>query len=61
MCNYAKYGAKCVVNLQVKAIQLHPDLFSVENGLLTPTLKAKRCDIQKRFQPQIDNMYSKLG
>jgi len=44
----------------VRDIYLHPELFSVENGLLTPTFKAKRQDLKKEFQPQIDEMYSKL-
>ena len=45
---------------QVRDIHLHPELFSVENGLLTPTFKTKRQDLKKKFQPQIDEMYSKL-
>ena len=42
---------------QVKEIFLHAEMFSVHNGLLTPTLKSKRNDIQKHFQAQIDEMY----
>ncbi|XP_076074445.1 long-chain-fatty-acid--CoA ligase 1-like isoform X4 [Mytilus galloprovincialis] len=45
---------------QVRDIYVHPELFSVENGLLTPTFKAKRQDLKKVFQPQIDEMYTKL-
>ncbi|KAK2849535.1 hypothetical protein Q5P01_009369 [Channa striata] len=43
---------------QVKAIYIHNDLFSVENGLLTPTLKAKRNEIRQHFRPQIDELYA---
>lgn len=32
-------------------------MFSVENGLLTPTLKAKRAELVKLFQTQIDALY----
>ncbi|XP_053951434.1 long-chain-fatty-acid--CoA ligase 5-like [Anastrepha ludens] len=32
---------------QVKDIYLHPDPFSVQNGLLTPTFKAKRPQLNK--------------
>ncbi|XP_063589550.1 long-chain-fatty-acid--CoA ligase 1-like isoform X1 [Penaeus indicus] len=46
---------------QVKDIYLHPDLFSVQNGLLTPTLKSKRPQLKKYFTPQIDDMYAKLA
>ncbi|XP_031548875.1 long-chain-fatty-acid--CoA ligase 1-like [Actinia tenebrosa] len=45
---------------QVKAIYLHPDPFSVDNGLLTPTLKFKRPDITKHFKDTFEEMYRKL-
>lgn len=45
---------------QVKDIYLHPDPFSTQNNLLTPTLKAKRPQIRKYFKPQLDDLYSKL-
>ncbi|XP_068177134.1 long-chain-fatty-acid--CoA ligase 1a isoform X1 [Antennarius striatus] len=45
---------------QVKDIALHPELFSVQNGLLTPTLKAKRAELQKHFREQINELYSKI-
>uniref|UniRef100_A0A4W5R5Q2 Arachidonate--CoA ligase n=1 Tax=Hucho hucho TaxID=62062 RepID=A0A4W5R5Q2_9TELE len=43
---------------QVKDLHLHPEMFSVSNGLLTPTLKSRRVDIRRVFQEQITNMYS---
>lgn len=49
-----------VLFYQVKAIYLHPDPFSVENGLLTPTLKFKRPDITNHFKDTFAEMYSKL-
>ncbi|XP_036620212.1 long-chain-fatty-acid--CoA ligase 1 isoform X1 [Trichosurus vulpecula] len=45
---------------QVKGIALHLELFSVENGLLTPTLKAKRPELRKYFRSQIDELYSTI-
>ncbi|XP_044739586.1 long-chain-fatty-acid--CoA ligase 1 isoform X2 [Chrysoperla carnea] len=45
---------------QVKDIYLHPDPFSVQNGLLTPTFKSKRPEIRSYFKPQIEDMYAKL-
>uniref|UniRef100_A0AAQ5XS82 Long-chain-fatty-acid--CoA ligase n=1 Tax=Amphiprion ocellaris TaxID=80972 RepID=A0AAQ5XS82_AMPOC len=44
---------------QVKDLYLHPETFTVANGLLTPTLKSKRTDIRRVFQEQISSMYSK--
>ncbi|KAH9512975.1 Long-chain-fatty-acid--CoA ligase 5 [Bulinus truncatus] len=43
----------------VKDIYLHSELFSVENGLLTPTFKTKRQDVQKYFAKEIEHMYYK--
>uniref|UniRef100_A0A665VEH4 Arachidonate--CoA ligase n=1 Tax=Echeneis naucrates TaxID=173247 RepID=A0A665VEH4_ECHNA len=45
---------------QVKDLYLHPDQFTIENGLLTPTLKAKRAELKSLFQPQIDKLYADL-
>uniref|UniRef100_A0A9J8DIP4 Arachidonate--CoA ligase n=1 Tax=Cyprinus carpio carpio TaxID=630221 RepID=A0A9J8DIP4_CYPCA len=45
---------------QVKDIVLHTEMFSVQNGLLTPTLKAKRTDLRKHFRKQIDELYSNI-
>ncbi|KAK2164222.1 hypothetical protein LSH36_67g01021 [Paralvinella palmiformis] len=42
---------------QVKIITLFPELFSVENGLLTPTFKSKRPALRKFFSMQIEAMY----
>lgn len=45
---------------QVKGIALHPELFSIENGLLTPTMKAKRPELRNYFRSQIDELYSTI-
>ncbi|XP_038555879.1 long-chain-fatty-acid--CoA ligase 1-like [Micropterus salmoides] len=43
---------------QVKAIYIHTELFSIENSLLTPTLKSKRNEIRQHFRSQIDELYA---
>lgn len=48
-------------SFQVKDLHLHPEMFSVANGLLTPTLKSRRADIRRVFQEQISDMYSKTA
>lgn len=45
---------------QVKDIYLHPDPFSVQNGLLTPTMKSKRPQLRAYFKPQIEDLYQQL-
>ncbi|NXH67604.1 ACSL5 ligase, partial [Hydrobates tethys] len=45
---------------QVKDLYIHTEMFSVENGLLTPTLKAKRAELVKLFQKQIEAVYSSM-
>lgn len=47
--------------VQVKDIYLHPEQFTIENGLLTPTLKAKRAELKMLFQPQIDQLYANMS
>ncbi|XP_007939744.1 long-chain-fatty-acid--CoA ligase 5 [Orycteropus afer afer] len=45
---------------QVKKIFLHSEPFSIENGLLTPTLKAKRGELSKYFRVQINSLYETI-
>ncbi|XP_076584564.1 long-chain-fatty-acid--CoA ligase 1a isoform X1 [Chaetodon auriga] len=45
---------------QVRDIALHPEMFSVQNGLLTPTLKAKRAELRSHFRQQIDELYANV-
>jgi long-chain acyl-CoA synthetase len=45
---------------QVYSVHLHPEPFSVENGLLTPSFKLKRPQIKDAFQQELDNMYRAL-
>ncbi|KFV18073.1 Long-chain-fatty-acid--CoA ligase 5 [Tauraco erythrolophus] len=45
---------------QVKDLYIHTEMFSVENGLLTPTLKAKRAELVKLFQKEIEALYSSI-
>ncbi|XP_062250103.1 long-chain-fatty-acid--CoA ligase 1-like isoform X1 [Platichthys flesus] len=43
---------------QVRATYIHTELFSIENGLLTPTMKAKRNELRQHFRPQIEELYA---
>ena len=46
--------------LQVKAIKLHKELFSVENGFLTPTFKTKRAVVEKAFKETFQDVYEEV-
>ena len=47
-------------SVQVREILLHPEMFTVQNGLLTPTLKAKRFELLRQFREQIDVLYASV-
>jgi long-chain acyl-CoA synthetase len=42
----------------VKAVHFHPDPFSMELGLITPTFKLKRPQLKEYFQKQINDLYA---
>uniref|UniRef100_A0A673CDC3 Arachidonate--CoA ligase n=1 Tax=Sphaeramia orbicularis TaxID=375764 RepID=A0A673CDC3_9TELE len=46
---------------QVKAIHIHTELFSIQNNLLTPTMKAKRNELRQHFRAQIDELYAVIN
>lgn len=42
----------------IKKIVIVDDEFSIENGLLTPSMKIKRKEVEKRYSDEIDKLYS---
>lgn len=42
---------------RIRKFALVAEPFTIDNGMLTPTLKIKRGVVQARFQPQIDTLY----
>ncbi|XP_013907467.1 PREDICTED: long-chain-fatty-acid--CoA ligase 6 isoform X1 [Thamnophis sirtalis] len=46
---------------QVKAVSIHSEMFTVQNGLLTPTLKARRPELREYFKKQIEELYSSIS
>ncbi|MCB1876620.1 MAG: long-chain fatty acid--CoA ligase [Chromatiales bacterium] len=44
--------------VKIRRVLLQKEPWSVENGLLTPTLKVKRAKVLERFADEIDGLYS---
>ena len=45
---------------RIRAVHLSQEPWKVEDGLLTPTLKLKRSEIEKRFVSQINELYKEV-
>ncbi len=43
---------------QVHGVRLLPAPWSVDNGLLTPTMKVKRCEVEQHFAGEIRELYA---
>lgn len=43
---------------QVQSIYLNDNPFTVENGLLTPTMKISRQNARRHFQSIVESLYS---
>jgi len=46
---------------RIKAVHIASDPFTVENELLTPTMKLKRSEAAKEFRKEIDLLYEELN
>jgi len=45
---------------KIKKIQLLDENFSIENGLLTPTMKVKRKKVTEKYKKELENLYIQL-
>ena len=46
---------------QIRDLRILVEEFTQDNGLLTPTLKVRRREVEKRFKALIDDMYARLA
>ncbi len=60
-----KHLSKCLYEFpgyaQIRRVSLYLEPWSIENGLLTPTLKTKRPQLLKTFAKDIESMYESLA
>ncbi len=52
-----KINKKLTLLEKVKKIQLIDENFSIENGLMTPTMKVKRKKVTEKYKNQLENLY----
>ena len=52
--------AKLPSQEQPKGTSVLTEEFTMDNGLLTPTLKVKRREVEARFKAMVDDMYARL-
>lgn len=45
----------------IKKLHLESEVWSVDNGLLTPTFKMKRNELKKKYQSVLDSLYDEAG
>lgn len=57
---HSSYHVYSYICTQAKAIALHHELFSVDNGFLTPTFKAKRPAVKTAFMETFVRLYHEL-
>lgn len=57
----ADLTAKLAKHEQIRDLRLSIEEFTQENGLLTPTLKVKRKEVEQRFSKLVDEMYARAG
>ena len=52
-----KINKKLTLSEKIKRVQLIDENFSIENGLMTPTMKVKRKKVTKKYKNQLEKLY----
>ncbi len=52
-----KINKKLTLLEKIKRVQLIEENFSIENGLMTPTMKVKRKKVTEKYKNQLENLY----
>ena len=54
---FRKYSKTAAAHEKIRDFRLVEDPFTVENGMMTPTLKLKRKVVEKNYSELIESMY----
>ena len=57
---FKSYSRQAAAHEKIRDFRLLPTAFSVENGMMTPTMKLKRKVIKANFEDVIQEMYAKV-
>jgi long-chain acyl-CoA synthetase len=57
---FRSYSRKAAAHEKVRDFRIILEPFTVENGMLTPTMKPKRRVIEAEYSGLIDDMYEKV-
>ena len=52
-----KINKKLTLSEKIKRVQLIDENFSIENGLMTPTMKVKRKKVTEKYKKQLEKLY----
>ena len=52
-----KINTRLTLVEKIKRIQLIDENFSIENGLMTPTMKVKRKKVTEKYKNTLENLY----
>jgi long-chain acyl-CoA synthetase len=55
---FRAYSREAAAHEKIRDFRLVREAFTVDNGLMTPTLKLRRKAIEKEYAPLIDSMYA---
>ena len=58
---FKDYSRGAAAHEKIRAFRLVPEPFTIESGLLTPTLKPRRKQIEERYRALIEEMYEKFS
>jgi long-chain acyl-CoA synthetase len=57
---FRRYSRQAAAHEKIRDFRLVPEPFTVENGMMTPTMKLKRRAIERQYSALIEAMYAEV-